>query len=67
MTVITAPQIPSSPARSAPAVRLFARPQRGVNTTTVAVGLFILATAAYYGYEAYSIFANRWVDPSAVT
>ena len=46
MTVITAPQIPSSPARSAPAVRLFARPQRGVNTTTVAVGLFILATAA---------------------
>jgi thiol:disulfide interchange protein DsbD len=27
----------------------------------------ILATAAYYGYEAYSLFANRWVDPSAVT
>ena len=32
-----------------------------------AFGVFILATAAYYGYEAYSIFANRWVDPSAVT
>jgi thiol:disulfide interchange protein DsbD len=29
-------------------------------------GVFILATAAYYGYEAYSIVANRWVDPKAV-
>jgi len=32
-----------------------------------AFGVFILATAAYYGYEAYSIFANRWVDPAAVS
>src|SRR6202047_1770559 len=32
-----------------------------------AFGVFILATAAYYGYEAYSIFSNRWVDASAVT
>ena len=32
-----------------------------------AFGVFILATAAYYGYEAYSLFANRWVDPGAVT
>lgn len=32
-----------------------------------AFGVFILATAVYYGYEAYSIFANRWVDASAVT
>ena len=31
-----------------------------------AFGVFILATAIYYGYEAYSIFANRWVDPAAV-
>jgi thioredoxin:protein disulfide reductase len=31
-----------------------------------AFGVFILATAAYYGYESYSIFSNRWVDPSAV-
>ncbi len=31
-----------------------------------AFGVFILATAAYYGYEAYSIFANRWVDPALV-
>jgi cytochrome c biogenesis protein CcdA len=32
-----------------------------------AFGVFILATAVYYGYESYSIFANRWVDPSAVS
>jgi thiol:disulfide interchange protein DsbD len=31
-----------------------------------AFGVFILATAAYYGYEAYTLFANRWVDPTAV-
>jgi thiol:disulfide interchange protein len=30
-------------------------------------GVFILATAAYYGYEAYGIFSNRWVDASEVT
>ena len=29
-------------------------------------GVLILATAIYYGYEAYGIFANRWVDQSAV-
>jgi thioredoxin:protein disulfide reductase len=29
-------------------------------------GVFILATALYYGYEAYSLFANRWVDPASV-
>jgi len=29
-------------------------------------GVFILATAAYYAYEAYSIFSNKWVDPTAV-
>jgi thioredoxin:protein disulfide reductase len=29
-------------------------------------GVFILATAAYYGYESYSLFANRWVDPALV-
>jgi len=29
-------------------------------------GVFILATALYYGYEAYSIFSNRWVDAGAV-
>jgi len=29
-------------------------------------GVFILITAAYYAYEAYSILSNRWVDPAAV-
>jgi thioredoxin:protein disulfide reductase len=31
-----------------------------------AFGVFILATALYYGYESYSLFANRWVDPASV-
>lgn len=30
-------------------------------------GVIILVTAAYYGYEAYSLFANRWVDASEVS
>jgi thiol:disulfide interchange protein len=30
-------------------------------------GVLILVTAAYYGYEAFSLFSNRWVDASAVT
>jgi len=31
-----------------------------------AFGVVILATAAYYGYEAYSIVSNRWVDAADV-
>jgi thioredoxin:protein disulfide reductase len=31
-----------------------------------AFGIFILATAAYYAYQSYTLFSNRWVDPSAV-
>jgi thiol:disulfide interchange protein DsbD len=31
------------------------------------IGVFILATAAYYGYLAYEGFANRWVDPATVS
>jgi len=31
-----------------------------------AMGVLILATAAYYAYIAYGIFANRWVDPATV-
>jgi len=27
----------------------------------------ILVTAAYYGYQAYELFANRWVDAGEVT
>jgi thioredoxin:protein disulfide reductase len=30
-------------------------------------GAVILATAAYYGYEAYGLFADRFVDPAEVT
>jgi thiol:disulfide interchange protein len=30
------------------------------------LGVVILATATYYGYQAYGLFANRWVDPAAV-
>jgi thiol:disulfide interchange protein DsbD len=29
-------------------------------------GILILVTAAYYGYEAYNLFSNRWVDRTAV-
>ena len=32
-----------------------------------AFGIFILGTALYYGYLAYGLFANRWVDPGAVS
>jgi thiol:disulfide interchange protein len=32
-----------------------------------AFGVIILATAAYYGYETYAIFSNRFVDPAAVS
>jgi thioredoxin:protein disulfide reductase len=31
-----------------------------------AFGVFILATAAYYGYLSYELFASRWVDASEV-
>ncbi len=30
------------------------------------IGVFILGTAVYYGYLAYEILANRWVDPAKV-
>lgn len=32
-----------------------------------AFGVLILATAVYYGYLSYTLFADRWVDASAVT
>lgn len=32
-----------------------------------AFGVVILATATYYGYTAYGLFADRWVDPAAVS
>ena len=30
-------------------------------------GVVILATAVYYGYEAYELLSNRWVDATEVT
>jgi cytochrome c biogenesis protein CcdA/thiol-disulfide isomerase/thioredoxin len=30
-------------------------------------GVIILATAVYYGFEAYRLFADRWVDPAEVS
>ena len=30
-------------------------------------GVMILATAAYYGYLGYTLFADRWVDPAEVS
>ncbi len=32
-----------------------------------AFGVLILGVAAYYGYLGYTLFADRWVDPAAVT
>ena len=43
------------------------KPGAWMNRVKYAFGVLILATAAYYGYEAYSIFSSRWVDASAVT
>jgi thiol:disulfide interchange protein len=31
------------------------------------MGVFILATAVYYGYLGYTILASRWVDPASVS
>ena len=43
------------------------KPGAWMNRVKYAFGVVILATAVYYGYEAYSLFSNRWVDASAVT
>jgi thiol:disulfide interchange protein DsbD len=32
-----------------------------------AFGVLIIMTAVYYGYVAYDLFSNRWVDPNAVS
>jgi cytochrome c biogenesis protein CcdA/thiol-disulfide isomerase/thioredoxin len=42
------------------------RPGAWMVRVKYAFGVFILATAAYYGYVAYGLFANRWVDPASV-
>jgi thioredoxin:protein disulfide reductase len=47
---------------------LAALPKPGAWMTRIkqAFGVIILGTAVYYGYEAYSLFANRWVDATEV-
>lgn len=42
------------------------KPGRWMVRVKQAFGIFILATAAYYAYQAYGLFANRWVDPADV-
>jgi thioredoxin:protein disulfide reductase len=42
------------------------RPGAWMIRVKYAFGILILVTAAYYGYEAYNLFSNRWVDRSAV-
>ena len=42
------------------------KPGRWMVRVKQAFGVVILVTAAYYGYQSYSLFANQWVDPTAV-
>jgi hypothetical protein len=46
-----------------------ALPKPGAWMTRIkqAFGVIILGTAVFYGYEAYTLFANRWVDGSEVS
>lgn len=45
---------------------LLPKPGRWMERVKYAFGVFILATAAYYGYETYTIVSSRWVDPASV-
>jgi thiol:disulfide interchange protein DsbD len=42
------------------------KPGAWMNRVKYAFGVFILATAAYYGYLTYEILSNRWVDSADV-
>ncbi len=42
------------------------KPGAWMNHVKHAFGVFILATAAYYGYLSYELFAQYWVDPDEV-
>jgi thioredoxin:protein disulfide reductase len=42
------------------------KPGRWMVRVKQVFGVIILVTAAYYAYQAYALFANRWVDPTAV-
>ncbi|MGC4082459.1 MAG: cytochrome c biogenesis protein CcdA [Vicinamibacterales bacterium] len=42
------------------------KPGAWMNTIKYAFGVIIIGTALYYGYEAYTLFSNRWVDADEV-
>jgi thiol:disulfide interchange protein len=42
------------------------KPGKWMVKVKYAFGVFILGTAAYYGYLAYELFSSRWVDPASV-
>ncbi len=42
------------------------KPGAWMNTIKHGFGVIIIGTALYYGYEAYSIFSNSWVDATEV-
>ncbi|MGE3957998.1 MAG: cytochrome c biogenesis protein CcdA [Vicinamibacterales bacterium] len=42
------------------------KPGAWMNTIKHAFGVIIIGTALYYGYEAYSLFSNQWVDADEV-
>jgi thiol:disulfide interchange protein len=42
------------------------KPGAWMNRVKHAFGVFILVTAAYYGYTSYELFAQYWVDPAEV-
>src|SRR6185369_2359712 len=43
------------------------KPGLGMVRVKQTLGVVILVTAAYYGYRAYTLFADRWVDAGEVT
>ena len=45
---------------------LMPKPGAWMGTVKHAFGVFILATAMYYGYLACGLFSQRWVDPDEV-
>jgi hypothetical protein len=52
--------------RPAAGIASLPRPGAWMVRVKQAFGVVILVTAAYYGYQSYSLFANRWVDAGEV-
>jgi len=62
----TTPEDPTLVANAGAGIAALPRPGPWMVRVKQAFGVIILATAAYYGYVAYGIIANRWVDPASV-